>query len=106
MIAANLGVVVMRKPRTKDDYWYNKLLDAEPNKIYRLCPKCHSKVGIPEIYTQQYCFMCNETIYVDEEKNEAARKKYDFIRKLEKKGLKLNDKTKQNTRRKKMEKEI
>ena len=102
------GVVgnIMRRPRTKDDYWYNKITNAEPKKIYRYCPNCGSKVGIPEIYPTKFCFMCGEIIYVDEKKNELARKKYAFIRKLEKKGVKLNDKNKRNIRRKKVSKEI
>ena len=106
MIITSIGVVgkLMRKPRTKDDYWFNKLSDAEPNKVYRYCPKCNSKVGIPETYVSRYCFMCGETIYVDEEKNEQMRNKYKFIRKMKQKGLELNDK--KSTRRKKMEKEI
>lgn len=99
------GVVgnLMRKPKTKDDYWYNKIMDAEPNKIYRCCPKCGSKVGIPEYYPTKFCYMCGETIYVDEDKNEEIRKKYAFMRKL-KKGLELN--AKKTTRRKKISKEI
>ena len=102
------GVVgrLMRKPRTKDDYWYNKITEAEPKKIYRYCPKCGSKVGIPEIYATKYCFMCNAVIYVDERKNEEMRKKYAFMRKLKQKGLKLNDKDKRNIRGKKVSKEI
>lgn len=102
------GVVgnIMRKPRTKDDYWYNKITEAEPKKIYRYCPRCNKKVGIPEIYPTKYCFMCGEVIYVDERKNEEMRKKYAFIRKLEKRGVKLNDKNKRNIRRKKISKEI
>ena len=94
----------MRKPRTKDDYWYNKITNAEPKKIYRYCPRCGSKTGIPDIYKTKFCFMCGEVIYVDETKNEEMRKKYAFIRKLEKKGIKLNDK--KTVRRKKIQKEI
>lgn len=102
------GVVrnIMRKPKTKDDYWYQKITKAEPKKIYRYCPKCNSKVGIPEIYKTKYCFMCGEVIYVDEKKNEEMRRKYYFIRKLEKKGIKINDKNKRNSKRKKISKEI
>lgn len=102
------GVVgnIMRKPRTKDDYWYNKITEAEPKKIYRYCPRCNKKVGIPEIYKTKYCFMCGETIYVDEAKNEEVRRKLFFIKNLEKKGIKLNVKNKRNTRRKKISKEI
>lgn len=106
MITASLGVVdkFMKKPRTRDDYWYNKISEAEPKKVYRCCPKCGSKVGIPEMYTQQFCFMCKEVIYVDEEENEKARKKFAFIRKLNEKGLKLD--VKKTTRGKKISKEI
>lgn len=97
-------VRLMRKPKTKDDYWYNKISEAEPTKVYRYCPRCNKKVGIPDIYKTKFCFMCGEVIYVDETKNEEARKKYAFMRKLEKKGLKVNDK--KTTRRKKISKEI
>lgn len=107
MIAMNIGVVGnMKKPRTRDDYWYNKITNAEPNKIYRCCPRCGMKVGIPETYKQKCCFMCGEVIYVDETKNEEVKKKYAFIRKLKQKGIEFNDKDKRNIRRKKMEKEI
>ena len=97
-------VRLMRKPKTKDDYWYNKISEAEPTKIYRYCPKCNAKVGIPEIYKTKYCFMCGETIYVDEELNEKSRKKIAFMRKLKQKGVKIN--VKKITRRKKIQKEI
>ena len=96
----------MRKPRTKDDYWYNRIMAAEPPKVYRCCPRCNSKVGIPETQTQKICFMCKDIIYVDERKNEEMRKKYAFMRKLKQKGLKLNDKNKRNSKRKKISKEI
>jgi len=96
----------MRNPRTKDDYWYTKIVNSEPKKIYRCCPKCGSKVGIPEIYETKYCFMCGEIIYTDEAKNEESRKRIDFTRKLKQKGLKLDVKNKRNTRRKKVSKEI
>ena len=94
----------MRKPRTKDDYWYTKITNAEPKKIYRYCPRCGSKVGIPEIYQTKYCFMCGEVIYTNEELNEKSRQRIAFIRKLEKKGLKLN--AKGTNRRKKVSKKI
>jgi len=102
------GVVgnLMRKPRTKDDYWYTKITNAEPKKIYRYCPRCNAKVGIPEIYKTKFCFMCGEIIYANEEENEKARKKIMFTRNLEKRGVKLNVKNKRNIRRKKIQKEI
>ena len=96
----------MRKPRTKDDYWYTKVTNAEPKKVYRYCPRCGSKTGIPEIYQTKFCFMCGEVIYADEEQNEKAKQRIMFLKKLEKKGLKLNVKNKRNTRRKKISKEI
>ena len=104
MMTTNIGVVAMKRPITKDDYWYNKIANAEPNKIYRCCPRCGMKVGIPDYYLRKYCYMCGETIYVDEEKNEEIRKKYAFMRKLAQKGVKLN--VKKTARRKKMEKDI
>lgn len=94
----------MRKPRTKDDYWYTRVTNAEPKKIYRHCPRCGSKVGIPEIYQTKFCFMCGEVIYADEELNEKAKQRIIFLKKLEKKGLKLN--AKKPNRRKKISKEI
>ena len=50
--------------------------------------------------------MCGEVIYADEEQNEKAKQRIMFLKKLEKKGLKLNVKNKRNTRRKKISKEI
>ena len=86
----------------KDKNWYNKVVNSEPKKIYRECPNCGKRVGIPEIYPTQWCFMCGETIYRDLEKNEEAKKKYEFMRKM--KGINENDK--KTTRRKKVSKEI
>lgn len=95
---------LMKRPKTRDDYWYNKVANAEPKKIYRECPRCGMKTGIPEIYKTQWCFMCGETIYADEELNEKAKKKCEFIRKLKGKGIDINDK--KNIRGKKVQKEI
>lgn len=94
----------MRKPRTKDDYWYQKIMDAEPKKVYRECPKCGCRVGIPIIYNTKFCYMCGSTIYASWNKNEAAKRKYKFIKELEKKGIKANDK--KIIRKKRIQKEI
>lgn len=88
------------RPRTKDDYWYKRITDAEPPKIYRYCPKCGAKTGIPITNKMKSCFMCGETIYVDEELNQKSRMKIMFEKKLKEKGLKLN--VKKTTRRKKI----
>ena len=77
----------MKNPRTMDDKWYQKIRDAEPKKIYRNCPRCGRKTGIPEIYPTKFCYLCNTTIYADEELNEQARKYYRFIREMERKGI-------------------
>lgn len=82
----------MRKPRTKDDYWYQKIVNTEPPKVYRDCPKCGRRVGIPIMYNTKTCFMCGSTIYASKRKNDAAKRKYKFIKELEKKGIKANDK--------------
>lgn len=94
----------MRKPRTKDDYWYQKIMDAEPPKIYRDCPNCGRRVGISIMYSSKFCFMCGSTIYANKTKNEAAKRKYKFIKELEKKGIKANDK--KIIRKKGIQKEI
>jgi hypothetical protein len=90
------------KRRKKDDAWYKKITSAEPKKVYRNCPNCGKRVGIPVIYPTQWCYMCGETIYADEVENEKARKKYEFMRKM--KGINENDK--KTIRRKKVSKEI
>lgn len=84
----------MKKPRTKDDYWYNRIANSEPEKIYRDCPNCGMRVGIPVIYNTKFCYMCGATIYSSWNRNENARKKYRFFKELEKKGIKVNDRTK------------
>lgn len=90
----------MRKPMTKDDYWYQRISDSQPKKIYRQCPCCGMTVGIPEMYDTRFCYMCKSTIYVDETRNEQERRKYKFLKELEKKGIKTNDK--KNTKKKKL----
>ena len=90
----------MRKPRSKDDYWYTKLTNAEPKKVYRECPNCGKRVAIPTIYPTQFCYMCKTTIYVDEELNEKEKGKYKFLNELRKKGI-TND-----TKKKKYKKKI
>ena len=90
------------KLRKKDDAWYKKVTSAEPKKIYRECPNCGKRTGIPVIYKTQWCYMCGEKIYIDEELNNKAKKKYEFMRKM--KGL--NKDVKKNNRRKKVAKEI
>lgn len=98
-----LGNIERKKHRLNSDKnWYNKVVNSEPKKIYRECPNCGKRVGIPEIYPTQWCFMCGETIYRDLDKNEEAKKKYEFKRKM--KGIKEDDK--KTTRRKKVSKEI
>ena len=82
----------MKYPRTKDDYWFNKVTNAEPKRIYRKCPRCGMKVGIPETRQYKFCYMCNATIHVDEWKNERDRKRYKFFKMLEKKGVRIHDK--------------
>jgi hypothetical protein len=77
----------MRKPRTTDDWWYQKIKDAEPKKIYRNCPRCGMKTGIPEIYPTRFCYICKATVYIDEELNEKARKKYKFLKEMERNGI-------------------
>lgn len=101
-IGGNMESMRYMKLRKKDDAWYKKITQAEPKKIYRECPNCGKRVGIPIIYKDQWCFMCGEKIYVDKELNEQAKKKYEFMRKM--KGINKNDK--KTNRRKKMEKEI
>ena len=98
------GNMERMRRRSKDDNWYHKITQAEPKKIYRACPCCGYRTGIPEIYKTQWCYMCGEVIYVDEEENEKARKKYEFMRKLKGKGI-LKDDKKVN-RRKKIPKEV
>lgn len=93
----------VRKPRTKDDYWYTKVANAQPKKAYRECPCCGKKVGIPIIYPTQFCYMCKSTIYVDEERNEQERRKYKFLNELKKKGIDIGDK---NTKKKKHTKKV
>lgn len=98
-----LGNIERTKHRLNlDKKWYDKVVNAEPKKIYRECPNCGKRVGIPEIYPTQWCFMCGETIYRDLEKNEEAKKKYEFKRKM--KGINENDK--KNNRGKKVSKKI
>lgn len=82
----------MRKPRTKDDYWYNKITNAQPKKTYRECPKCGMRTGISEPYTYETCFMCGSMIYLDEELNEKEKQKYKFMNELKRKGIKTNAK--------------
>lgn len=96
----------MRKPKSKDDWWYTRLVNAEPKKIYRECPCCGMRTGIPEIYPTQYCYMCGKVIYRDEERNNQEKKKYEFIRKLKKEGIEINGNNKKTNRRKKISKEI
>ena len=91
-----VGGNLMRNPRTKDDYWYQRVKDAEPKRIYRTCPKCGMKTGIPEIYPSRFCYMCNTTVYVDEELNERERKKYQFLKELKKKGITNDNKKKKD----------
>jgi len=83
---------MMRKPRTRDDYWYTKLSNSEPQKVYRECPKCGMRTGIPIIYDTQFCYMCKTTIYVDEKRNEEEKKKFEFLRELKKKGIYKDEK--------------
>lgn len=89
----------MRYPRTKDDYWFNKVTNNEVEKVYRRCPYCNMKVGIPTYRATKFCYMCNSKIYVDEELNELARRKYNFIKEIKKRGVNVNDK-RTNTRKK------
>lgn len=103
-IGGNMESMRYMKLRKKDDAWYKKITQAEPKKIYRACPCCGYRTGIPEIYKTQWCYMCGKIIYADEEENEKARKKYEFMRKLKGKGI-LKDDKKVN-RRKKIPKEV
>ena len=90
----------MKKPRTKDDYWYTQMTNAQPKRVYRRCPKCGMKAPLLTIYPTQFCYMCKTTIYLDEEKNEAERRKYKFINELKKKGIDTNDTKKKKSKKK------
>ena len=103
-IGGRLESMRYKKYLKKDDNWYKKITQAEPKKIYRECPNCGKRTGIPIIYKTQWCFMCGETIYADEAENEKARKKYEFLRNLKERGVKENDK--KTIRGKKISKEI
>ena len=81
----------MRKPKTKDDYWYTQVINGQPPKVYRECPKCGMRVAIPVTYSQKLCYMCHATIYQSKTKNEKAKRKYKFLNELKKKGIKVND---------------
>lgn len=102
-IGGRLESMRFKKYLKKDNVWYKKVTNSEPRKVYRECPNCGKRTGIPIIYKDQWCFMCGETIYRDKKLNEQAKKKYEFRRKM--KGI-INENNKKSNRRKKMEKEI